>query len=180
MSERVQETSPVAEAPAASAVTSPAAPARSDPSAAPASAPAGGSAAGDGAVAGDSGAASGGGAAAGSGAAAVRGAGGSSGAGAPSAAEGGGTLSPPRALAAAPPRYPDSARRSGAEGETLLRVHVRADGSVGQVLLDRSSGHPDLDTAASEAVRLWRFDPARRGPRPVDVWILLPVRFTLS
>ena len=42
-----------------------------------------------------------------------------------------------------------------------------------------SAGHPDLDQAAMEAVRRWRFEPARRGADAVAMWVLLPVEFRL-
>ena len=77
------------------------------------------------------------------------------------------------------PPYPESARRQGAQGTTRLRFEVLATGGVGQVVVDQSAGHPDLDRAAIEAVRQWRFEPARRGAEPVTVWVTLPVRFEL-
>ena len=77
------------------------------------------------------------------------------------------------------PSYPSSARRLGIQGMTTLRVYVAADGRVGEVLIHESAGHPDLDSAAAEAVKRWRFEPARRGADPVGVWVLLPVEFRL-
>jgi protein TonB len=77
------------------------------------------------------------------------------------------------------PSYPSSARRLGIQGMTTLRVYVAADGRVGEVLVHESAGHPDLDSAAAEAVKRWRFEPARRGAEPVGVWVLLPVEFRL-
>src|SRR5262245_29958063 len=77
------------------------------------------------------------------------------------------------------PSYPSSARRQGAQGTTLLRVHVLIDGRVGEVIVQESAGHPDLDQAAAGAVRLWRFEPARRGDEAVAMWVLLPVEFRL-
>ena len=78
------------------------------------------------------------------------------------------------------PRYPESARRAGLEGVTMLRFEVRADGTVGTMTVEKSTGSPDLDQAAMAAVRTWRFDPARRGTEAVAVWVTLPVRFELS
>lgn len=78
------------------------------------------------------------------------------------------------------PSYPSSARRLGIQGTTLLRVHVLADGRVGEVDVETSAGHPDLDQAAGEAVRRWRFEPARRGDDAVAMWVLLPVEFRLK
>ena len=78
------------------------------------------------------------------------------------------------------PGYPATPRRLGIQGTTVLRVHVLIDGRVGDVLVQETAGHPDLDEAAAEAVRRWRFDPARRGNDPVDMWVLLPVEFRLK
>jgi len=77
------------------------------------------------------------------------------------------------------PRYPEAARRPGIQGVALLRFAVQADGRVGTFNMERSAGHPDPDQVAVEAVKTWRFDPARRGKEPVPVWVTLPVRFEL-
>jgi protein TonB len=77
------------------------------------------------------------------------------------------------------PSYPSSARRLGAEGTTMLRVHVTAEGRVEDVVVETSAGHRDLDQAAVEAVRRWRFEPARSGSDAVAMWVRLPVEFRL-
>ena len=78
------------------------------------------------------------------------------------------------------PSYPSSAKRLGIQGTTLLRVHVLADGRVGDIDVEQSAGHPDLDQAATVAVRRWRFEPARRGEQAVPMWVRLPVEFRLK
>ena len=78
------------------------------------------------------------------------------------------------------PRYPESARRQGVEGTVLLKVRVTEQGRVEVVQLERSTGHQDLDQAAIEAVRRWRFEPARRGNQATAVWALIPVTFKLE
>jgi protein TonB len=77
------------------------------------------------------------------------------------------------------PSYPAAARRLGIEGTALLRVFVDAEGRVGDVVVKQSAGHPDLDRAAADAVRRWRFEPARRGADTVAMWVELPVAFHL-
>jgi protein TonB len=77
------------------------------------------------------------------------------------------------------PSYPANARRLGVQGTTLLSVFVAADGRVADVVVKQSAGHPELDQAAADAVRRWRFEPARRGNEPVAMWVLLPVEFRL-
>lgn len=47
-------------------------------------------------------------------------------------------------------------------------------------LAARPSGHAELDRAALEAIRAWRFVPAQRGSRVVAVWVEIPVHFTLK
>jgi TonB family protein len=78
------------------------------------------------------------------------------------------------------PRYPESARRQGAQGITLLRVRVLENGRVGEVLVEKSAGHRDLDVSAADAVKKWLFEPARKGKEPIPVWVLLPVKFELQ
>ena len=62
----------------------------------------------------------------------------------------------------------------------MLRVHVLEDGRIGEVDVEQSAGHPDLDQAAADAVRRWKFEPARRGDQAVAMWVRLPVEFRLK
>ena len=78
------------------------------------------------------------------------------------------------------PLYPDSARRQGIEGTVVLKLRITERGSVDELQVERSAGHPDLDHAAMDAVRRWRFEPARRSGEPVAVWVLVPVEFKLQ
>jgi protein TonB len=77
------------------------------------------------------------------------------------------------------PSYPSTARRLGIEGTSLLRVYVAADGRVTEIAVDQSAGHPDLDRAAVDAVRRWKFEPGRRGSEAIGMWVRLPVQFVL-
>lgn len=77
------------------------------------------------------------------------------------------------------PRYPESARRAGVQGVTLLRVRVLENGRVADVIVEQSAGFRDLDLSAMDAVKKWFFEPARRGKDAVSVWVMLPVKFEL-
>ena len=44
------------------------------------------------------------------------------------------------------PAYPEVARQHGWEGTVTLHLELRADGTVGDVQVARSSGHEVLDT----------------------------------
>lgn len=79
-----------------------------------------------------------------------------------------------------PPVYPGTARQRGYEGDVLIAAEVRADGRIGTVRVTRTSGYPTLDESALEAVKMWRFEPARRLGSAVNVWVEIPIRFKLS
>ena len=78
------------------------------------------------------------------------------------------------------PIYPLLSRRVGEQGKVLLRVVVRPDGMPEQIELRRSSGSQRLDQAAVEAVRKWRFVPARQGETPVTAAVIVPIVFPLE
>lgn len=50
-------------------------------------------------------------------------------------------------------RYPSSARVDRAEGKVVVTAVINEDGSIGEVEVFRSSGHPSLDKAAVETMR---------------------------
>lgn len=86
----------------------------------------------------------------------------------------------PELIQSPPPTYPQTAIERRWEGTVLLRLHVTAEGHVGQIAILDSSGYDVLDGAAVHAVRAWRFVPAIRDGRPVASSVRLPVRFELS
>jgi len=78
------------------------------------------------------------------------------------------------------PSYPVLSRRYGEEGRVVLRVRVNTRGGADEVQVNRSSGFVRLDDAARDAVRRWKFVPARRGAEPVPAWVLIPISFRLE
>lgn len=78
------------------------------------------------------------------------------------------------------PAYPPLSARRGEQGKVMLRVQVSAQGQALQVELAQSSGFSRLDAAAQEAVRRWRFIPARQGEQAMAAWVIVPVNFKLT
>lgn len=74
-------------------------------------------------------------------------------------------------------RYPSAALRRGDAGDVVVRVDVDATGNPGGVTLVQRSGSRDLDRAAMEAVRHWRFHPAQRNGQPVAGSTDIPFEF---
>ena len=78
------------------------------------------------------------------------------------------------------PAYPPVSRRLKEQGRVLLRVFVSASGSAEDVEVRASSGSDRLDRAAIDAVRHWRFAPARRGNETIAAWAIVPILFQLD
>ena len=78
-----------------------------------------------------------------------------------------------------PPDYPPAAMRNGDQGTVLVRVEVGADGVPTSVEVAQRSGSRDLDRAAMNAVRLWRFQPAQRDGQAVAGAVTVPIDFKM-
>lgn len=78
------------------------------------------------------------------------------------------------------PSYPVTARRNNVQGTVTLRVLVTREGWPARVDLERSSGSSQLDQAALDTVKTWRFAPARRGNEPIDDTVIVPIVFRLE
>ncbi|HET6918216.1 MAG TPA: energy transducer TonB [Jiangellaceae bacterium] len=102
-------------------------------------------------------------------------------------------LTPPVPVEITPPTHPlpyrmildapglsSTARLEAVEARVRLRLVVRADGSVAGVDVAISSGRRELDAAALESARHWRFLPARRDGEPIDSVALIWVAFVAS
>lgn len=79
-----------------------------------------------------------------------------------------------------PPDYPRLSRRLREEGKVMLKVQVSASGQAQSVAVSTSSGYPRLDQAAVDAVKRWRFIPAKSGNDPVAASVLVPLVFSLN
>lgn len=79
-----------------------------------------------------------------------------------------------------PPRYPPAAFRAGIQGEVILIIDVDASGNVTNVTVEKSSRNRDLDRAAMEAARKWRFNAAEAGGKKAAGRVRVPVNFALN
>lgn len=76
------------------------------------------------------------------------------------------------------PDYTEEGRRRHLEGDVVLEIVVKSDGSVSNVKLVQGLG-AGLDQRAMDAVRQWRFSPAKRYGTPVDVIVEVAMEFKL-
>ena len=83
----------------------------------------------------------------------------------------------PEAIEKVPPKYPTWARVAGVAGTVMVIALISTEGRVADAFVQDSI--PDLDLAAMEAVRRWKFRPASTAGKPLAVWVAIPVKFTL-
>lgn len=58
-----------------------------------------------------------------------------------------------------------------------VRADVGADGAPASVSVVETSGNRELDRAALEAVRRWRFQPATANGQPAGGSVVVPIEF---
>ncbi len=84
-----------------------------------------------------------------------------------------------RFMALFQPDYPPAMLRLNKEGTATVRVTIAADGRVTDVALVRADDPAFFEAARKQALRHWRFLPARRDGVPITSERELTVRFTL-
>ena len=76
--------------------------------------------------------------------------------------------------------YPSFSKRSGEQGEVVVRLIIDESGSVEDVALLRSSSYPRLDRAASEIGKRYRFKPFLVNGSPARISTNLLIKFNLK
>jgi protein TonB len=84
----------------------------------------------------------------------------------------------PVLLSIQPPSYPELVRQAGIDGTVLVQVLVGKDGKVKQSVA--VEGPEPLRAEAVRAARTALFKPALQGTSPVEVWVQVPIVFSLN
>ncbi|MGL5877103.1 MAG: TonB family protein [Xenococcaceae cyanobacterium] len=69
------------------------------------------------------------------------------------------------------PDYPDDAREKEIEGKVRVSIDIDAEGNVMDVKIASSSGHTELDEAAIDKAREWKFDKSQSGKKGMIIAI---------
>lgn len=86
---------------------------------------------------------------------------------------------PPKLLRTANPEYPLAARRKGLAGSVKVATIIDEQGAVLEAKII-SSTDPIFEAPALDAVKQWRFTPAKRNGQVVKISIIVPVSFQLQ
>jgi TonB family protein len=90
-------------------------------------------------------------------------------------------VEPPTRIRKVDPEFPEGAKKERRSGRILLQAVIDAEGFPRAVQVLRvPPGCEDMASAAVEAVRQWRYEPATSNGRPVPVYFTIQVEFTLS
>jgi TonB family protein len=89
----------------------------------------------------------------------------------------GGAVRPPEKLATVAPTYPQEALDAGIEGVVSIEATIDATGTVSDARVVKSV--PELDDAALEAVRQWKYRPTLLNGAPVPVIMTVTINFAL-
>jgi periplasmic protein TonB len=77
-------------------------------------------------------------------------------------------------------QYPEIAKENNIQGKVIVRFCVTAKGGVSQVSVLKGVD-PELDKEAMRVVTtLPTFKPGKQGGKPVPVWYMVPIAFTLK
>lgn len=90
----------------------------------------------------------------------------------------GGGISAPQAISTPDPEYTEEARNAKTQGTCILWMIVDDQGRPRDIRVVRGLGM-GLDAKAIEAVKQWKFQPALKDGRPVNVQISVEVGFRL-
>jgi TonB family protein len=91
----------------------------------------------------------------------------------------GGAVTPPSLIYQADPRYSEEARKASYSGTSAFWVVVTSTGNVGALEVVRPLGL-GLDEQGAAAIGAWRFKPAQKAGKPIDVRISVEVNFHLN
>lgn len=84
----------------------------------------------------------------------------------------------PKRVAYVAPVYPEAARAAKVQGIVILEVLIDGGGLVTDAHVLKSI--PELDMAAIDAVKQWKYQPTTLNGKPVQTWATVSVNFSLA
>ena len=75
--------------------------------------------------------------------------------------------------------YPESAKKERVQGNVMLGVVVKKDGTVGDVTVKKPL-HPELDEEAVKAMKKWEFRPGTKDEKAADIAVDVEMTFNLK
>jgi protein TonB len=74
------------------------------------------------------------------------------------------------------PEYPRELKADGVSGLVMVKCTIDEQGNVSDTEIAKSSNEK-FDRFATEAIKKWKFKPARQDGAPVTVQVTIPIKF---
>src|SRR3984957_16930872 len=87
----------------------------------------------------------------------------------------GGQVKEPRLLSSTIPIYPALAKQSNTQGDVVIKATIDKNGHVAHMSV--VSGPTALRKSAIEALGRWKYEPSKLNGQPVDVQVLVTIKF---
>lgn len=85
-------------------------------------------------------------------------------------------VEPPVPVRTVAPDYPPELKREGAMGVVHVKCTIDVQGNVIDPEVEKST-NPGFDKAAIDAVKKWKFKPAKQDGEPVAKRVSIPIKF---
>ena len=86
---------------------------------------------------------------------------------------------PPVPVRTVAPTYPQELRSQGVNGLVMVTCTINEKGDVSEATVSKSSNEK-FDEYATDAVKKWKFKPAREDGTPVSVNVTITIKFVIE
>jgi periplasmic protein TonB len=86
---------------------------------------------------------------------------------------------PPVPVRTVAPEYPDEMRRAGVSGVVMVNCMIDEKGNVTETSVEKSTA-PAFERPALDALKKWKFKPAKQDGVAISVRVTIPMKFVLN
>lgn len=87
-----------------------------------------------------------------------------------------GNREPPVPVRTVAPDYPREMRDQGISGIVMVKCTIDEQGNVSEATVAKST-NGNFDKFAMDAVKKWKFKPARQDGNPISITVTIPIKF---
>lgn len=77
------------------------------------------------------------------------------------------------------PEYPQNLKAQNVSGLVMIKCTIDEQGNVGETSVVKSSNE-QFDRFATDAIKKWKFKPARQDGNPISVQVTIPIKFVVD
>ena len=88
-------------------------------------------------------------------------------------------VEPPVPVRTVAPDYPDQLKRDGLSGVVVVKCTIDVQGNVAEPVVEKSS-NAGFEQPALEAIKKWKFKPAKEDGNPVAKRVSIPIKFVME